>query len=208
MFTIPSLSEPTKFPNPLTADPAPNAAIPSATAPMPLPASISAAPFSSSKLFIPSAIVGSVFPTIHVAPAIAPPINTIDVASPAAPSTTAGLAKAIMPPARPLSIPPSPLPIPLPTLPIPLPRPPPLLLLPPSLLLSLSPPPNKLPTLFAIPLVIAPAAALPRNNAPIPATNAPTTPALSQRAPMPSVKTVVIAENHPPLATFSEKVVR
>ena len=198
------------MPKPATAEPAPNAAIPRATAPIPLPASISAAPSNSSKLFNPSAIVGSDFPTIHVAPAIAPPISTIAAASPAAPSATVGFANALMPPARPFSTPPSPLPMPLPIFPIALPAPLPALALPLGelpVLLSL-PPPN-MPLILAPRLLVsAPAAALLANNTPIPATNAPTTPALSHSPDKPSVRTPVIALNHSPLATLAENSVR
>ena len=134
------------LPAPPSALPAPNTNKPAPIAAIPLPASINAAPFNSSKDFMPSAIVGNDLPIIHVAPAIAPPINPIDNAREPAPKTTAGLANAIIPFATPPSIPPSPLPIPLPMFPIALPVPapalPPPALPPPP---ALSPPPNNPP---------------------------------------------------------------
>ena len=169
-----SNAPPTRLPIAPTTLPAPMAAIPAPTASIPKPTSIRLSPSMSSNDFNPSAMVGNALPIIQVAPATAPPINKIDAASPAAPSTTFGLANALMPAASPLNTPPIPLPIPLPSLPIPLPtapKPPPAAFpaAPPAVLAPGPPPPN-------IPFILP--------NAPIPAlappmvlfniTNAPT----------------------------------
>ena len=171
------------FPTAPSALPAPNTANPAPIAAMPLPAAIKDAPSISSKDFIPSAIVGNDLPIIHVAPAIAPPINTIAAASPAAPSATAGLANAAIPPAKPFSTPPRPLPIPAPIFPIALPAPLPAFArlfgvddfavsAPPENPSLLEMPETMLEAIPPIPLVIAPNAAFPKNNAPIPPTTA------------------------------------
>ena len=208
---MPSVTDPTKLPKPLTAELAPNAAIPSAIAAMPLPAEINLAPSNSSKLFMPSAIVGSAFPTIHVAPAIAPPINKIVAPNDAAPATTAGLANAEIPFANPPSIPPRPLPIPLPILAMPLPG---LLLLPGILLLLptesatlVSPDENgfNLPARPAMPLPIAPTTALAANNPSIPPISAPITPLFSHIPAKPSPIIPIIALTHSPFDIFSPK---
>ena len=105
--------------------------------------------------------------------------------------------------------------MPLPILPILFPSPPPPPL-PPRPLGSAPPPvspppapplPNKLPILLAIPLVIAPIAALPANNTAIPATKAPTTPALFHIPVIASPRAVVIALIQPPSARFVVKFV-
>ena len=110
-------------------------------------------------------------------------------------------------------MPPSPLPIPLPMPPILFPSPPPPPLPPPGrppappVSPPPAPPPNKLPILLAIPLVIAPIAALPANNTAIPATKAPTTPALFHIPVIASPRAVVIALIQPPSARFVVKFV-
>ena len=138
---------PITLPMPPSAPPAPNTNKPAPTAAIPLPAAINPAPSNSSKDFMPSAIVGNAFPTIHVAPATAAPIPRITSPILTPPSNTAGLANAAMPLARPLSTPPKPAPMPLPMFPIPLPNPAPALPPPgrPPPPLSLPPPPNNPP---------------------------------------------------------------
>ena len=118
---MPSVIPPTILPNPAMAEPTPNAAMPSAIAPIPFPESINFAPSNDSKDFKPSAILGNAAPTIQVAPAMAPPISTMAAANPAAPAITAGLANAVNPPANPFRAAPVPAPIPLPSLAAPAP---------------------------------------------------------------------------------------
>ena len=217
ILTRPCVIPPTKLPSPATAEPAPNAAIPRAIAPMPLPASINFCPSSVSKLFSPSAIFGNDAPTIHVAPAIAPPISTIAAASPAAPNATVGLANALIPPARPLSIPPRPLPNPLPILPSASPAP-----LPADPFLPAVVPGDVLPkptalsafSLTAPPTLLAsaPTTALAANRVAIPATTAAITPAAPKVSPI-SLKNVntdltAPAANFTPSSSISTPALR
>ena len=201
------------LPAPPSALPAPNTNKPAPIAAIPLPAAINAAPSNCSKDCMPSAIVGNALPTIHAAPAIAPPISTIAAPNAAAPNTTAGLANAAMPPARPLSMPPRPLPIPLPMPPILFPRPPPPLP-PPFEGLGLDAPapapPNPillvrleviLVAMPPMPLVIAPSAALPKNNAAIPPVTAAIAGAPLNKLPSaPIISPVTIFSTNPEIA--------